>query len=367
MWRHDRPDPAPGAVAGAPPPPPFTRALRHVSTATMRAARPGRPGLVLNPRVAVQSSEELRAYLRRGNPGAGMPGFADLPADDLAALARYLRRINVEAVIPPPPAASPRTVACAAQPGMGRTYNGNDSGNRYSALTQIPRANVGSLKLKWVFRCRTSGSSHAARRRRRALRDRSEPCVWRSTRRMDRALWTYSRPPTPGLSATRSSANRGVALRGDTVYFVTTTRACSRSIVAPARRWETPWPGRAASEGRHHYGGTIAPLVVRDMVVAGSPARCGFADSSRPSTPSPARWCVAGGPCPDRATRIETWQGPEPLRGRRVAWLTGSYDPSSDTLYWSTGNPWPVATAVTVPVTTSIPIASWRSTPPLGR
>ena len=27
--------------------------------------------------------------------------------------------------------------------------------------------------------------------------------------------------------------------------------------------------------------------------------------------------------------------------GGGSTWLTGSYDPSSDTLYWATGNPWP--------------------------
>lgn len=68
----------------------------------------------MNPRVAAQSVEQLRAYLQRGNPGAGMPAFADLPADDLLALARYLRRINVETIIfrrrPPGPRARSRGV-----------------------------------------------------------------------------------------------------------------------------------------------------------------------------------------------------------------------------------------------------------------
>src|ERR1700690_1573583 len=42
------------------------------------------PGLAMNPRVAEQSAEQLRAYLERGNTGAGMPSFAALPPDDLA-------------------------------------------------------------------------------------------------------------------------------------------------------------------------------------------------------------------------------------------------------------------------------------------
>ena len=65
------------------------------------------PGLAMNPRVAEQSAEQLRAYLEHGNPGAGMPSFADLPADDLASLARYLRRINVDTILGPVTATEP--------------------------------------------------------------------------------------------------------------------------------------------------------------------------------------------------------------------------------------------------------------------
>ena len=57
------------------------------------------PGLAMNPRVAEQSADQLRAYLERGNPGAGMPSFAGLPGEDLATLARYLRRINADTIL----------------------------------------------------------------------------------------------------------------------------------------------------------------------------------------------------------------------------------------------------------------------------
>src|SRR5437868_15401201 len=40
------------------------------------------PALAMNQRVAEQSSEQLGAYLERGNVAAGMPSFADLAADD---------------------------------------------------------------------------------------------------------------------------------------------------------------------------------------------------------------------------------------------------------------------------------------------
>jgi glucose dehydrogenase len=40
-------------------------------------------------------------------------------------------------------------------------------------------------------------------------------------------------------------------------------------------------------------------------------------------------------------TGIETWQRGESLTGGGSTWLTGSYDPFTGTLYWSTGNPYP--------------------------
>jgi alcohol dehydrogenase (cytochrome c) len=38
---------------------------------------------------------------------------------------------------------------------------------------------------------------------------------------------------------------------------------------------------------------------------------------------------------------IETWSPNVPKEGGGGTWLTGSYDPETDTLYWPTGNPWP--------------------------
>src|SRR5580658_9574060 len=97
------------------------------------------PGLAMNPRVAEQSEEQLRAYLVRGNPGAGMPSFSDLAADDLMSLAKYLRRINNDTFAGPVAAKeSIRKITFGApQPGDWRTYNGNVSANRYSPLKQI--------------------------------------------------------------------------------------------------------------------------------------------------------------------------------------------------------------------------------------
>src|SRR5690348_14748458 len=93
------------------------------------------PGLAMNPRVARQSAEQLREYLTHGNPALGMPGFADLSADEFASLTKYLRRINADTILPPlnEAEAGRRVTWGPPRPGDWRTYNGDDSGNRYSA------------------------------------------------------------------------------------------------------------------------------------------------------------------------------------------------------------------------------------------
>jgi alcohol dehydrogenase (cytochrome c) len=330
----------------APAPPPFTErcATCHGDEArgTARA-----PGLVMNPRVAAQSVEQLRGYLERGNPGAGMPAFPDVSADDLLVLARYLRRINVETILPPPAAGLPSTVTWGPpRPGDWRTYNGSDSANRYSPLTQITRENVASLKVKWVFPMPHVGLEVTPLAADGMLYVTGPNQVVALEAETGRAVWTYSRPATPGLVGdSRLGTNRGVALRGDTVYFVTdNAHLLALDRGTGALRWETPMaPEAPPSEGPHHYGGTVAPLVVRDMVVAGvsgaDAGMRGFVAAFHAETGALVwrRWTV-----PRKGERgIETWQGPEPIRGGGSTWLTGSYDPSSDTLYWATGNPWP--------------------------
>jgi len=96
--------------------------------------------------------------------------------------------------------------------------------------------------------------------------------------------------------------------------------------------------------GEHHeYGGTMAPLIVEDTVVAGVAGADhgirGFVAAFKAGTGALVwrHWTVPRSGEPG----IETWQGKEPVTGGGSTWLTGSYDPSSETLYWATGNPWP--------------------------
>ena len=301
------------------------------------------PGLALNPRVAEQTPEQLTTFLERGNLAAGMPAFADLAAADRATLARYLHSINVETIL--------HTISTSdgnrkvtwgvPQPGDWLTYNGNDSGNRYSPLQQITTANVSALKLKWVFPIDYPSLETTPLEADGTVYVTGPNQVFALDAVTGEALWHYSRAASSGLTGdAKLGTNRGVAILRDKVFFVTDNAhllALDRGTGKLA--WEITLPVDTAQP----YGGTMVPLIVKDMVIAGVAGADhgirGFVAAYKADTGALVwrHWTVprAGEP------GIETWQGKEPVGGGGSTWLTGSYDPASDTLYWATGNPWP--------------------------
>jgi PQQ-dependent dehydrogenase (methanol/ethanol family) len=300
------------------------------------------PGLATNPRVAQQSAEQLRSFIEHGDIADGMPSFADLSAKDLMGLAKYLRVLNMGTVAGPMIAPGPaRKVSWGApQPGDWMTYNGGLSANRYSPLKQISTTNVASLKLKWIFPIQYFGLEVTPLAADGVLYVTGPNQVFALDALTGSALWHYSRPPSNGMVGdARLGTNRGVAISGDKVFFITdNAHLLALDRASGNLVWETP-----LSEESQNYGGTMAPLVVEGMVIAGVSGADegirGFVAAFKADTGALIwrRWTV-----PRRGEPgIETWKGSEPLAGGGSSWLTGSYDPSSDTLYWATGNPYP--------------------------
>jgi PQQ-dependent dehydrogenase (methanol/ethanol family) len=300
------------------------------------------PALAANPRIAEQSAEQLRAFLEHGNVAAGMPSFSDLPARDLKELANYLRVLNMGTVTGPMAASeSVRKITWGVpQPGDWLTYNGNDSGNRYSPLTQINTGNVSSLRLKWLFPVQSFGLETTPLAADGVLYVTGPNQVFALDALTGSPLWHYSRPPSIGLEGdAKLGTNRGVAILRDKVYFVTdNTHLLALDRASGRLLWEKPM-----ADAPQPYGGTVAPLIVGELVIAGVSGGDhgirGFVAAFRADTGVLVwrHWTV-----PRRGEPgIETWKGAEPLDGGGSSWLTGSYDSSTDTLYWSTGNPYP--------------------------
>lgn len=243
------------------------------------------------------------------------------------------------------------------EPGDWLTYHGKLSANRYSDLTQINRTNVNALQVSWNFsiplwrefypdtpyfvqNLQTFGLEVTPLVADGVMYVTGPNSAFALDARTGGEIWEYSRERTPGLVGDASlGTNRGVAILGDNVYMVTD----NAHLLALNRTtghvfWEQVMP-----QEPQHYGSTIAPLIVNDLVIAGVSGgdwgMRGFVIAYKAATGERLwrHWTVPARGEPG----IETWRGNAFPAGGGATWLTGSYDPETDTLYWPTGNPYP--------------------------
>ncbi len=294
--------------------------------------------------------------------GSMMPPVKASP-DELQNLVAFLSRLTgVQPGAPAPPRSSSDGAidfSRIVNPKSGDwpTYNGKLSGNRYSDLTQIDRGNVNKLSLKWTFSIplwsQFLPDTPYYRENMRYFGLETVPLVvdgimyvtgpnqaFALDARTGLQFWQYSRPRTSGLVSDPSlGTNRGVAVLGDKVFMVTdNAHLIALNRITGRLVWEVVMPDEP-----QRYGGTVAPLVVKDMVIAGVAGGDwgirGFIDAYKADTGERVwrHWTVPAKGDPG----FETWKGTAVTYGGGSTWLTGSYDPDTDTLFWATGNPYP--------------------------
>jgi len=157
--------------------------------------------------------------------------------------------------------------------------------------------------------------------------------------RTGRTLWQYQRRSKVINPYDAAKVNRGVAMLGGRL-FLTTPDAYLVALDAKSGRvlWETQM-----ADHLQGFSGTIAPLALRDRIIAGiSGAEFGvraFIDAYDPAT-GKRLWRFNSIPGPGEFGN-STWEGDSWSRGGASTWMTGTYDPESDTLYWGIGNPGP--------------------------
>jgi PQQ-dependent dehydrogenase (methanol/ethanol family) len=220
------------------------------------------------------------------------------------------------------------------------TYNGNLSGNRYSDLKQINTGNVNTLGVKWIFPIDHFGLEVTPVVADGVMYITGPNQALALDALTGRQLWKYSRPRTSGLIGDASlGTNRGVAILGDKVFMATdNAHLLAINRTTGALVWDVYMP-----EEPQKYGSTVAPLAVNDTIVAGVSGGDrgirGFLACYKASTGERLwrHWTIPFKGDPGS----ETWKGSQPVFGGGATWLTGAFDPVSDTLYWPTGNPWP--------------------------
>jgi alcohol dehydrogenase (cytochrome c) len=155
-----------------------------------------------------------------------------------------------------------------------------------------------------------------------------------------REIWHYSRPRTRNLIGNAAGGvNRGVGVAGDRVFMVTDhAHIIALNRFTGALLWETEM-----ADWRQNYNATVAPLPIGNLVITGSSGGDegvrGFLAAYDQATGKEV-WRFWTVPAPGEPGS-ETWQGGGIEHPGAATWLTGTYDPELDTLYWPTGNPTP--------------------------
>ena len=207
-------------------------------------------------------------------------------------------------------------------------YHGDYSGRRHSALTQITPQNVGSLSLAWAYQ---TGQVQQIK---------SSPIlvdgvlyltvtdnVYAVDARSGHQLWHYTYPPNKGFHI----GSRGVSMYKDWLYFMTPD---SHLICLNASDGSIRW-NVAVADAQKGYWTTMSPLIVKNHVIVGVSGDfdnlTGFLKSVDPETGKTQwRWDST----PPAGTPDATTGG--------MTWMTGTYDPALNLIYWGTGNPTPV-------------------------
>ena len=216
------------------------------------------------------------------------------------------------------------------------TYNGDYSGRRFSTLDQINATNVNSLTLAWIFSPHRELKSTPLEVN-GVLYFTSPDNVWAVDARFGREIWHYYRK-----SEGDHIGQRGVGMYKNWLYFTTPD---AHLICLDAKDGTLRWNVELA-DPKLGYFATMAPLVVRDHIIAGVSGDVtdvrGYLESLDPETGS-IQWRWYTEPDPGQPGS-ETWPKDTDalLHGGGMTWMTGTYDPELNLLYWGTGNPNPV-------------------------
>jgi alcohol dehydrogenase (cytochrome c) len=337
----------------------------------------GELGPSIVARIPLRTDADLEAVIREGLSGAGMPAFANLTKSESTDLIAFLRTLRPRAGTAPErtsvtladgsslaglvlnqsvgelqllgddrrthllrEATSGRYREVTSQTGW-TMYNGQPSGNRYSASTQITPANVSRLTPQWVFTLPNTSQGQVTP----VVVDgvmyvSAANDLYALDAGSGRQIWNYRRPRTRGLAGVAArGVNRGVAVSGDRVFMSTDhAHLIALNRASGALVWETEM-----ADWHQNYNGTGAPMIVGNLLISGiaggDEGARGFVAAYDQATGKEAWrfWAVPARGEPGS----DTWKGSAIDHPGAATWMTGSYDAELDTLYWAIGNPGP--------------------------
>ena len=220
-------------------------------------------------------------------------------------------------------------------------YGGDYANHRHSPVDDITPENAARLQVAWAFPTGTSEQFEVS------------PTVYdgimyvtTSYNRifaLDAATgeihWRYDHQQPDDLRLCCGKVNRGAAIAGDLVLMATLD---AKLIAFHRLTGEIKWQ-LALADYADGFSATSMPLIVKDMAIIGVAGGefgvRGFFDAYDVAT-GELRWRHYTIPA-EGEPGIETWAGDSYKTGGGPAWTSGAYDPETDILYWTTGNPSP--------------------------
>ena len=273
-----------------------------------------------------------------------------LTTDEIQNIVAYLKTLNArdEAEIAKadlPSGLTPEDLRQAQKtPQNWPTYWGDYQGTHFSQLTQINRENVKQLQQRWSMQMPTGPLLEATPLvvdgiMYTTYTTNNGQGVYALDARSGLTIWKYERRQKVTNPYQTNPFNRGVAIVGSRLFFGTLDGAL---VALDARTGRTIWEKQIANtmEG---YSITAAPLAVKGEVIVGAAGGefgiRGFLDAYDAAT-GKQLWRFYTVPGPGEFGNT-TWSGDSWKRGSGATWLTGSYDPELNLLYWTVGNPGP--------------------------
>jgi alcohol dehydrogenase (cytochrome c) len=244
-----------------------------------------------------------------------------------------------------------RILNAREEPQNWLTYYGAYNGQRYSPLDQINTENVKRLVPAWIFQAGTTGLIAGAS----TYSFEAAPIVvdgvmflagwdgwvWALDARTGQEIWRYKHAIPFDVSLCCGNVNRGVAVAQGKVFFVTANaHVLALDATTGKRVWDKTYGDVRAGESA-----TVAPLVVKDMVIVGSAGGefgvRGHLDAFDLET-GEHRWRCYTVPKPGEPGS-DTWpaDGEAWARGGANCWITSTFDAETNLLYVGTGNPAP--------------------------
>ena len=224
------------------------------------------------------------------------------------------------------------------------TYGMGYSQQRYSPLDKVNKGNIKNLAPVW-----STGLENE-------FGEQAQPLIYNGVMYISNAKWTVAidalsgkqiwRTPVDFVPETPRVVCCGVSCKGVALYdgkvFRTTLDA--HVVALDQKTGKELWKTRVI-DWKDGYSMTVAPLVANGMVITGMSGAefgiRGFISGWDPAT-GKELWRRHTTAAPGEKGG-DTWGNDKAhLNGGGSTWITGSYDPELDLVYWGTGNagPW---------------------------